>query len=66
MNGYAECHPVVIEVRADMLESVAGLDEQGMKRELVFARAALDLSDPGSMRWLAALLARKISEVKEA
>lgn len=64
MNGYAHEHPVGIQVRADMLESVAGYDEGDMERELAFAISALDLNDPASMRWLASLLARRIDEVE--
>lgn len=65
-NGYAKLHPVPLRVRADMLESVAGLDAAGLDRELSFAVGTLNLSDPGSCRWLVCLLARRVDECEGA
>ncbi len=64
MNGYEEMHPVGIDVRADMLESVAGLTDAEMEGELAFATNTYDWNDPASMRWLAALTARRIATVE--
>ena len=63
MNGYERMHPVPVQARADMLESVAGLDDEGMDRELAFGASALDLGDAESCRWLICLLARRVDEV---
>lgn len=63
MNGYARLHPVGIQVRADMLETVAGFAH--INSELLGAIEAVDTEDADSMRWLAALMARRIDEIEE-
>lgn len=66
MNGHSKLHPVGIDVRADMLESVAGMSDERVRRELAFAVHAMSENDPDSMRWLSALLARCIDNIEEA
>lgn len=64
-DGYAEMHPVGIQVRADMLESVAGLaDDLELEREWYFALSAYDWNDPATLRWITALAARRIDELE--
>lgn len=62
-DGYAKMHAVDVQARADMLESVAGLDEAGMEREIAFGLAAVDARDAATMRWVVCLLARRVAEL---
>lgn len=66
MNGYEKPTPLGLEVRADMLETVAGYDEHDMAREITFAKGMTDWHDAASLRWLACLIARRVDEIGEA
>jgi hypothetical protein len=66
MNGYERMHRLSIEARADMLESVAGMDSYQVTRELAFAALSLDENDDGALRWMACLCERRIEDLSLA
>jgi hypothetical protein len=65
-TGYAKMHRLDIEARADMIETVAGYEDDGRKvlRELSFAIGTLDENDPASLRWLACLIERRLVDIE--
>jgi hypothetical protein len=63
MNGYEQMHRLGIEARADMLESVAGMDRWRVLSEIGFACAALDVDDAATLRWLACLCERRVDDL---
>lgn len=66
MNGYATPCRLTIEARADMLETVAGFDNEARTRaELWFAIQSADADDPATLRWLACVLERRLDEIGE-
>lgn len=66
-NGYAAMIRLGITARADMLETVAGFqDEPRTRAELWFAIQSADADDPDTLRWLACVLERRLDELVAA
>jgi hypothetical protein len=67
MNGYTKMHRLDIEARADMIETVAGMEGDGwrVKRELLYAMGDADYDDADSLRWLACVIERRLIELGE-
>jgi hypothetical protein len=63
-NGYETMHRLSLKARADMLETVAGYEEQAVEVELAFAVVALDPEDPATLRWLACLCERRVADLE--
>ena len=62
-NGYAMLCSLDAQVRADTLESVYGFSPADFEKELAFAMGMTDLNDVDSIRWLMALLNRRVAEL---
>lgn len=65
-SGYDRPHLLNIWVRADMLETVGGYDEEALRREFEFALSAADYNDPNTLRWIAALAELRIRQLDVA
>lgn len=65
MNGYAKMHRLDIEARADMIETVAGFEDDSwrVRRELHYAIDHMEDSDPDSLRWLACVIERRLLDL---
>lgn len=66
MDGYAKHHPLTLTVRADMLESVSGLTDNDLHKEIAFGVSTLDVNDPESLRWLACLCERRVFDLENS
>ena len=64
MNGYAEMHDLTLKVRADTLESGAGMTDSDVEMELGFALGLTDKNDPNALRWLAMLCMERINRLE--
>ena len=66
MNGYTKPCRLTIEAPADMLETVAGFqDESRTRAELWFAVQSADADHPETLQWLACVLERRLDEIGE-
>ena len=73
MNGYERPHRLTIEARADYIESVAGMTEDDVVRELDFAlgESLHELrhtehdadEEASSLRWTAVLVERRLVDL---